>query len=236
LDTLRRREGVAGHFRTGFLLLALVAGLVFGADTIAALYATYLPFDVPAERAVQSVAGGPAVPVFGFFDWLEGLRQLAAAGAGILLVLILNRGAVLLMIFGALSGTVYTVVQAAVHRPRPDAALVHVIRHTGNYSYPSGHVVFFTWFLALLILCLGARYLPRPAVIALWVVAALIVVTVAVGRVYDAEHWPSDIIGGFSLSVAWTALGLSIRRLSDPVFETIGEAAGHHHERRLQTP
>lgn len=213
------REGVSSHLRPGLLLVALVSLLVFGADTIAALYATYLPFDIPVERAVQAVPWGPAIGIFSFFDWLEGLRQLAAAGAGILLVLILNRRAVLLMIFGALSGTAYTVVQALVHRPRPDAGLVHVIRHTGNFSFPSGHVVFFTWFLTLLILCLAVRYLPRPALTGLWVVAALILLTVAIGRVYDGEHWPSDVLGGFSLGVGWTALGLSIRWLSDPVFE-----------------
>ena len=219
MERIRPSEGISGQFRTGFLVLALVAGLVFGADTIAALFATHLPFDVPVERAVQAVAWGPLIPAFQAVDWLEGLRQTAVAVAGILLVLVLNRRAVLLMIFGALSAAIYTVVEGAIRRPRPDASLVHVIRHTGNYSYPSGHLVFFTWFLALLILCLAVRYLPRPAVLALWVVAALVLLAVALGRVYDAEHWPSDVIGGFSLGVAWTALGLSIRRLSDPVFE-----------------
>lgn len=223
-ETVERREGLAAHFRIGFLLLALIAGIVFAADSVAALYATYLPGDVAVERGIQSVPWGPLIPAFQAFDWLEGLRQTGLAVAGIVLVLLLNRRGVLLMIFGALSGAVYTVVQAEIHRPRPDASLVHVIRHTGNYSYPSGHVVFFTWFLALLIVCLGIRYLPRPAVRVLWVIAALIVLTVALGRVYDAEHWPSDVVGGFSLGVAWSALGLAIRRLSDPVLEPLRKA------------
>jgi len=216
LEKVRPDHGVSSHFRTGFLVLALVAGVLFGADAIAALYATYLPFDVSVERAVQAVPWGPVIPAFQALDWLEGLKQTALAVAGILLVLVVNRRAVPLMIFGALSATIYTVVQAEVHRPRPDASLVHVIRHTSNYSFPSGHIVFFTWFLALLIICVAVRNLPRPAVFALWVLAAIVLVTVALGRVYDGEHWPSDVFGGFSLGVAWSALGLSIRRLSDP--------------------
>lgn len=223
------RHERTGPFRMGFLLLAVAAGLVFGADTIAALFSNYLPLDLASERAVQGVSWGPLIPAFRAFDWLEGLKQTALSLVGILLVLILNRRGVLLMIFGALSAAIYTVVQAEVHRPRPDASLVHVVRHTSNYSYPSGHVVFFTWFLALLIICLAYRYLPRPAVMGLWVLAALILLTVAVGRVYDAEHWPSDDLGGFSLGVAWTALGLSIRRLSDPVLEARKGRPGIRH-------
>jgi membrane-associated phospholipid phosphatase len=123
----------------------------------------------------------------------------------------------LLMIWGALSGAVYTVIETFAHRPRPSADLVHVLRHTAGYSFPSGHVVFFTWILAYLLLILVRSHVPRVSYLVLWGTAAVFVLLVAVGRVYTAEHWPSDVLAGLLLGVGWTALGISIRRLSDPV-------------------
>jgi undecaprenyl-diphosphatase len=48
------------------------------------------------------------------------------------------------------------------------------------------------------------------------VIAALILLTVCIGRIYMGEHWPSDVIAGLALGLGWTALALSVRRLSDP--------------------
>ena len=117
------------------------------------------------------------------------------------------------MTWGALSAGLYTLVETAVHRPRPSANLVHVVRHTSNYSFPSGHVIFFSWFFAYLLLAFGP-VLPRPARIAGWILAVAWLALVAVGRIDLAEHWPSDVLAGLFLGVAWTALGLAYRPIS----------------------
>jgi undecaprenyl-diphosphatase len=120
------------------------------------------------------------------------------------------------MIVAALSGGIYTLTAMFIDRPRPSADLVHVIRHTGASSYPSGHVAFFSWFLILLILCLAAGRLPKAIVAGLWVIAALVLLAVCIGRIYLGEHWPSDIVGGLALGLGWTSLALSVRLLSNP--------------------
>jgi len=140
--------------------------------------------------------------------------------AGLLLVAILNRRGFFLMAWGALSAGAYQLVMTLVHRPRPEASLVHVIRHTTGWSFPSGHVIFFTWFLAYLLLILGRPHLPRPVFIAGWVLQGVVLAVVIVGRVYTGEHWPSDVLAGLLLGAGWALLGLSIRPLSDPVLET----------------
>jgi membrane-associated phospholipid phosphatase len=53
----------------------------------------------------------------------------------------------------------------------------------------------------------------------LWVIAALVLVAVCIGRIYLGEHWPSDIAGGLALGLGWTSLALSWRWLSNPVLE-----------------
>lgn len=189
----------------------------FALDSLAVLGHPVPGWDVGIERAVQQVGWGPLTALFAASDWFDGLKQVAAAVAGILLVAVLNRRGFFLMAWGALSAGAYTLVEMFVHRPRPDAALVHVIRHANGWSFPSGHVIFFTWFLAYLLLILGRPHLPRPAFLAGWVVMGVVLAVVAVGRIYTGEHWPSDVLAGLLLGGGWALLGLSLRPLSDPV-------------------
>ena len=189
---------------------------IYAADTVAAASAPYLPFDVPIERFIQSISWGPLVQVFSALDWIEGTRQQLLGVAGIALVAAVNWRAVPLLILAALSGGIYTLTAMVIDRPRPSADLVHVIRHTGASSYPSGHVAFFSWFLILLILCLAVGRLPKAIVAGLWVIATLVLLAVCIGRVYMGEHWPSDIVGGLALGLGWTSLALSVRLLSNP--------------------
>jgi membrane-associated phospholipid phosphatase len=211
------RKAKTSPFRWPLLVLGLVGLALYAADTLAALNRPYLPFDVPIERFIQSLSWGPLVQVFTALDWVEGTRQQILGVAGIALVAAVNWRAVPLMVFGALSGAIYTVTAMLVERPRPSEELVHVIRHTGASSYPSGHVAFFCWFLVLIILSVVVGRLPRPFVVAAWVAALLVILAVGIGRIYIGEHWPSDILGGLFLGLGWTSLGLSIRLLSNPV-------------------
>jgi undecaprenyl-diphosphatase len=208
-----------GLVRLPLLAIALVAFAGFALDAFLVLGHPVPGWDVAIERAVQQVAWGPLVAVFGWADWFEGLKQVAAAVAGVLLVAMLNRRGLPLMVWGALSGVAYQLLQMVVQRPRPEAALVHVIRHTNGSSFPSGHVIFFTWFIAYLLLILVRPHLPRPIFIVGWMLQALVLTVVIAGRIYTGEHWPSDVLAGLLLGAGWTLLGLSIRPLSDPVLD-----------------
>ncbi|MEK7863007.1 MAG: phosphatase PAP2 family protein, partial [Chloroflexota bacterium] len=66
------------------------------------------------------------------------------------------------------------------------------------FSFPSGHVARTTFLLAI------ARGLPR------WMVVAGIVLMVAT-RVYLAEHWLSDTIGGVLLGVGVASVARRLR-------------------------
>jgi membrane-associated phospholipid phosphatase len=191
--------------------------VVFVGDTFAASMYTYLPFDVPLERFIQSVSWGPLVQVFTALDWVEGTRQQILAIAGIVIIAAVNWRSVPMVVLAALSGAVYSLTAMVINRPRPSVDLVDVIRHTGSSSYPSGHVAFFSWFLVLLIVCLAVGRLPKAIVAVTWAIAVLLLLSVCVGRIYLGEHWPSDVIGGLALGLGFTSIALSIRLLSNPV-------------------
>ena len=204
-------------FRWPLLLVGLVLMGVFVADTFAASMSTYLPFDVPVERFIQSLNWGPLVQVFTALDWVEGTRQQILAVAGIVIIAAVNWRSVPMVVLAALSGAVYSVTAMVINRPRPSADLVDVIRHTGSSSYPSGHVAFFSWFLVMLVVCLAVGRLPRAIVAVTWVIAALLLLIVCIGRIYLGEHWPSDVIGGVALGLGFTSIALSVRLLSNPI-------------------
>lgn len=199
-------------------MVALVCLAGLAADTGLALTYRYLPFDPPLTAAVQNMNWGPLGAAFGYFTWLAGLYQLAAALAALGLVALLNRPAAPLMLCGALTGALYQSMNLLIHRPRPDAQLVHVVTHMQGYGFPSGHAAFFTSFSVLLLYCLG-RGLPRPLFFAGWVLVILVIATACISRVYVGAHWPSDVAGGLFIGIGWTALAMGTRRLSDPVLE-----------------
>ena len=199
-----------------FFLLGLLGLAAFGLLTLYAAGRPYMPFDVPFERTVQAMPWGPLATVFGWFDWLEGSRQLYAGIGAIALVAVVNWKKAPLIAVGAIAGPIYSITQGVIQRPRPSADLVHVIRHTGSFSFPSGHVVFFSWVLVLLIVCLALGRLPRPLLAAVWLAAAVVLLIACIGRIYLGEHWPSDVLGGLALGLGWTALALSVRLLSNP--------------------
>ena len=202
-------------FRPRLAIIGLVLLTVFALDTLAATRALYLPFDPLMTRAIQSMPFGPLAWIFSKEDELEGLRQFATGIGLILLVIVVSWRRSPLMLLGSLTGQMYQYTQAAIHRPRPSSVLVDVIRHTGSWSYPSGHVVFFTTYSVLLIVCLAYGRVPRTVLTGLWVAAGLLIASVCIGRVYMGEHWPSDVIGGLALAGGWVLLVLSVRPLSD---------------------
>ncbi len=134
----------------------------------------------------------------------------------ILLVLLLNRRAWMLAIAATAGGISYSLIVNMVNRPRPTTAeVLQVTEHPGATSFPSGHVIFITISFALVMLCVGYRWLPRWAIPIGWALVAAIVLTAAISRVYVGAHWPTDVLASIFIAGGWLALVTSIRWISD---------------------
>jgi membrane-associated phospholipid phosphatase len=94
----------------------------------------------------------------------------------------------------------------AVNRPRPSNP--DAVVHERNNSYPSGHSMGSTIGYGLLgyALVLPQRYRPRRVAAILSMIG--IVLAVGFSRMYLRAHWFSDVIGGWSLGLAWLFLCL----------------------------
>ncbi len=85
-----------------------------------------------------------------------------------------------------------------VARPRPSEALVSVFEPLPQYSYPSGHVMYYVVFFGFLAFLAASlpKLEPRWRIFLLSVSLPLILL-VGVSRIYLGAHWPSDVVGAY---------------------------------------
>jgi undecaprenyl-diphosphatase len=216
-----------GVIRIPVLAVAIASAVAVGAITAIVLMHPYLQLDATVERDIQATNLGPLTMTFPFFTWLGGPGGIPMQIVVILLVLLFNRRAWFLALAGLAGGLWYEAIVHLVNRPRPTVAQVlRVTEHPGSTSFPSGHLIFITISAAVLMLCLGHRYLPRWARPIGWAVVAAIVVAVGLDRIYAGTHWPSDVLAGLLIAVAWLSLVLSLRRVTDRALATPPAQAG----------
>lgn len=99
------------------------------------------------------------------------------------------------------STVVYKVVKGIFERPRPELD-VRLIPQ-GGFSFPSGHSMNCIVCFGILIYLIR-RYCPnRKLANILTVVLGLLIVGIGTSRVYVGVHFPTDVLGGWSLGLAF---------------------------------
>lgn len=110
------------------------------------------------------------------------------------------------------AGAVNQLVKIFFRRPRP-THIEHLIVQ-GGYSFPSGHAMgSIIAYGALLFLIIRASKTWLPVLIASATLLPLIGL-IGISRVYLGVHYPSDIIGGYSLGLAVLSLSIGLYSIS----------------------
>ena len=183
-----------------FLLVSAIgtfAFLTFLVETIPSF-----GIDLQITRAIQSIH-------FPLFDWL--MRLISWPGFSpqsiIISVLIgllffvsgLHWESVTSLLASLLSGVTNELVKGLIQRPRPSVDLVDVFQILSSYSFPSGHVMFYTTlfgFVWYLIYTLLKRSWMRSLLLSL---LGIFILLVGISRIYLGQHWASDVLGAYLL-------------------------------------
>jgi len=189
----------------GLELTTLLAGLAVGTFTVIAPAIRVQPGHVPRGDAralrtaidLQNAAGvdvAKVVTTLGSLPVVCGLIVVTAIA--VLVKRELLEGLTLVAGMGITYAAVH-LIKTAEDRPRPAAGLVDA----SGSSFPSGHAAYAVAWLAVAVA--AARVLPNLASrAAVLTGATLLVMAIALTRVYLRAHYLSDVVAGAALSAA----------------------------------
>jgi undecaprenyl-diphosphatase len=198
------------------LMLALAVALSYAASKY-----PVLPLDLQSYQELQEEAN----PLFNIL--MQGVSYLGEIQVAMALVAItatffaLRRQWLEAIFILATTSSVLLAfaLKEIVHRERPFPAAENatgLIQTINQYSYPSGHVLFFVVFFGFLAYLAWMNFTGRVRIIVIFTCAALIIL-IGPSRVFLGAHWASDVIGSYIIGTIWLfilifAHQLAIRR------------------------
>ena len=166
-----------------------------------------LPFDLKSYEELQEQAS----PLFNRL--MQGVSDLGDEAFAVTLTAIVMATFALrhkwleaIFMLATTSSVLLTfVLKDLIQRTRPfplaqnATGLIHSIN---EYSYPSGHVLFFVVFFGFFAYLAWMHFAGRVRVIVITICVALIVL-IGPSRVFLGAHWASDVVGSYIIGAIW---------------------------------
>ena len=202
-----------------------VVGIFIALGTLVALGATWIFMRIAAEvREGETQSFDVAVLRYvethqtPFLD--KAMIEITFLGTGVIVMMLVavsgmflwltkhKHSALLLMVSTAGAILLNGLLKAGFDRPRPQ--VFEWGQHTVSSSFPSGHAmsaatVYMT--VAYLAARLQRRHVSR--VLTLFA-ATIVVVLIAISRLYLGVHYPTDVAAGVLIGIAWAALCMAM--------------------------
>ncbi len=206
------------RFFQGYLLLAVLG---FAVLLALAFSVPYFSFDLAITRGVQRFDPRWFDTLMHWVSW-PGFAPQAVIVAGLICAGLYARGLRWEAVCAGLTGAGITVVglliKLMVNRPRPTPDLVAVVEQLNSFSFPSGHVLFYTTFFGFLLFIVFTLF--RPSLRRALLLAALSapIALIGLSRIELGQHWFSDVLAAYLLGSLWLALAIQVYGWGTPRF------------------
>jgi undecaprenyl-diphosphatase len=169
-----------------------------------------LPFDLKISHELQEIKN----PVFALVmvwvssmgdTWTAIMMILAVSGFYCVSRQFLNAGFVLAT---ASNFVLLSLIKVLVARPRPPDFLpdpADMFLMVNQYSFPSGHVLFFIVFFGFIAYLAHLYHGGRVRLLVISTCGALILL-IGPSRIYLGAHWASDVLGSYIIGGLWLCL------------------------------
>jgi undecaprenyl-diphosphatase len=141
------------------------------------------------------------------------MLEITALGTGTVVVMVVavaalflwlsqhKHSAILLGVATAGAIVLNNLLKAGFERPRPD--VIEWSTHASFYSFPSGHAMSATVVYSTAAYLAARLQRSHRARVAVMATALIVIVLIAVSRLYLGVHYPSDVIAGMVIGLAW---------------------------------
>ena len=165
------------------------------------------PFDLKISHELQEVNN----PVFSFT--MQAVSAIGDTLVGIIMVGVVfafyvarRQSLEAFFILATMSNFVLTLfLKLLVARPRPPDFFLDpadILSSVNQYSFPSGHVLFFVVFFGFIAYLAWLHQAGFPRIMVITVCSALVIL-IGPSRVYLGAHWASDVAGSYIIGVLW---------------------------------
>ena len=165
------------------------------------------------DEAVRMAMHGLASPLLTFLaqkvSWFGDLVVLAFFGAVVVAVLVKlrRRDAALFLVVSMLGAlALENGLKFSFQRVRPPAFFGS---EPWTYSFPSGHALFSACFYGVAAIVASRAFPTVAGKAAIWIATVVLVLMIGAARIYLGVHYPSDVLAGYLVAIAWIALLLA---------------------------
>ena len=198
------------------LFWLLAVGLMLILSWFAHTHPRPTPFELMMTRDLQALPFPPVLQaILRWFTTINNpLPDVITVIACVIILAILRkfRVAIFLALSAGIGNAIDALIGDYVGRPRPGGQLVHVDSVLKFNSFPSGHschmMVFYGFLLCLSLTRHVRQWKYHRALLPLQIYAVITILIMGFARVWEGEHWVTDVLGGYLDGLIWMLLFL----------------------------